>query len=218
MVLLMESLHFIKMGFNDRFLALRDLKRRIIDNINKVTPFCDYVYSFFVTQPFFLPYRQDNSRLVEIDRILGDQMALFQPKHNPSEWPERRDIVSDEELNEFQKERAAAQQAAQVKSRTSFFSPGGHDDTSSKQESGNAPSAAESTQQPSASASSIKSEASHAPAAESGGFFAPTAGLSVLEQYEQKRDRLLLMFERKTLTSKIEQTVATFDQAVSDLR
>ena len=33
MVLLEESVHSIKMGFNDRFLALRDLKRRIVDSV-----------------------------------------------------------------------------------------------------------------------------------------------------------------------------------------
>ena len=37
MVLLEESVHSIKMGFNDRFLALRDLKRRIVDSVRART-------------------------------------------------------------------------------------------------------------------------------------------------------------------------------------
>ena len=52
MVLLEESVHAIKMGYNQRFLALRDLKRRIIDNIH-----------------------QDNARVRSIDREL---MALVE--------------------------------------------------------------------------------------------------------------------------------------------
>ena len=34
LVLLDESIHAIKMGFNERFMALRDLKRRMLTSIN----------------------------------------------------------------------------------------------------------------------------------------------------------------------------------------
>lgn len=108
MVLLHESVHFIKMGLNERFgnvifaficfifstrfLALRDLKRRIIENVKK-----------------------DNDRLLVINRELGIRFAsgalvwfsvepqsnrfsekLYQPEFDPLEWPEHRDIVTDE--------------------------------------------------------------------------------------------------------------------------
>jgi len=36
MVLLQESVHFVKAAYNERFLALREAKRRLIDAINKV--------------------------------------------------------------------------------------------------------------------------------------------------------------------------------------
>lgn len=68
MVLLQESVHFIKMGLNERFLALRDLKRRIIENIKK-----------------------DNARLREINAKLGIEEELYEPDVDALEWPENRD-------------------------------------------------------------------------------------------------------------------------------
>ena len=50
MVLLEESIHAIKMGYNQRYLALRELKRRIVENI-----------------------KEDNKRMKEIDMELGER-------------------------------------------------------------------------------------------------------------------------------------------------
>jgi len=69
MVLLEESIHSIKMGFNDRLLALRDLKKRIISNIEA-----------------------DNQRIREIDAELGIPTGeLWQPSIlEQDEFPELR--------------------------------------------------------------------------------------------------------------------------------
>jgi len=78
MVLLQESVHFIKMGFNERFLAMRDLKSRIIKNIKK-----------------------DNLRLRELNRRLDLKDPLYEPEIDQNEWPETREEFSPEELKKF---------------------------------------------------------------------------------------------------------------------
>jgi len=69
MILLEESIHSIKMGFNDRLLALRDLKKKIIGNI-----------------------QADNQRIREIDEELGISTGeLWQPAIlEQDEFPELR--------------------------------------------------------------------------------------------------------------------------------
>ena len=56
LVLLEDSVYSVRMGFNERFLALRDLKRRIIANIS-----------------------QDNLHLQAINTELGCNEPLWQP-------------------------------------------------------------------------------------------------------------------------------------------
>src|SRR4029078_459843 len=57
MVLLQESVHYIKMALNERFLALRDLKARISKNI-----------------------KRDNVRLRQLNFKLGISEILFEPE------------------------------------------------------------------------------------------------------------------------------------------
>jgi cilia- and flagella-associated protein 44 len=83
MVLLEESIHAIKMGYNQRFLALRELKRRIIQNI-----------------------KDDNYRMREIDSELGNEgKKYWEPELLKSEWPEGRMEVTEEELNKYAKDK-----------------------------------------------------------------------------------------------------------------
>jgi hypothetical protein len=77
------------MGLNERFLALRDLKRRIVDNITK-----------------------DNARLRVINATLGIDEELYQPTFDPAEWPENRDVVTKQELLTFEEEKNAKIAAA----------------------------------------------------------------------------------------------------------
>lgn len=79
-VLLQESVHFIKMGLNERFLAMRDLKKRITTNVKK-----------------------DNARLSELNKKLGKPQELYEPALDPAEWPELRSQFSREDLAAFQR-------------------------------------------------------------------------------------------------------------------
>ena len=76
MVLLEESIHAIKMGYNQRYLALRVLKRRIVENI-----------------------KEDNKRMKEIDVELGEEgNRYWEPEMTASEWPENRMKITEEEI------------------------------------------------------------------------------------------------------------------------
>ena len=110
MVLLEESVHAIKMGYNQRFLALRELKRRIIDNV-----------------------AADNDRIEKIQSELGEEAKLWQPVADPQEWPEERFNVKKEALQAFAKERGI-----QVDDAAAIAATGGEGDAaSSATEAGN---------------------------------------------------------------------------------
>ena len=83
MVLLEESIHAIKMGYNQRYLALRELKRRIVENI-----------------------KEDNKRMKEIDMELGEEgKKYWEPAMSAVEWPENRMKISDAEVEAYAKEK-----------------------------------------------------------------------------------------------------------------
>ena len=83
MVLLEESIHAIKMGYNQRYLALRELKRRIVENI-----------------------KEDNKRMKEIDVELGEEgNRYWEPEMTASEWPENRMKITEEEIEAYAKEK-----------------------------------------------------------------------------------------------------------------
>ena len=103
-----ESLQCIRMGMNERFLALRDLKRRLIENIKK-----------------------DNIRIHEINKELNiGEEELFEPEIDDSEWPERREQFNDEDLIEFERElRRREKEAAKAqKGGNAFGGPADEDD------------------------------------------------------------------------------------------
>ena len=102
LVLLEDSVYSVRMGFNERFLALRDLKRRIIANI-----------------------QQDNLRLQAINSELGCNESLWQPKFLDDEVPERREEISEKDLLEFEVKQAAQEAAASSKGKGGFGDFGG---------------------------------------------------------------------------------------------
>ena len=102
LVLLEDSVYSVRMGFNERFLALRDLKRRIITNI-----------------------QQDNLRLSAINGELGCNEPLWQPKFLDDELPERREEVAEQDLFEFEVKQAAQEAAASSKGKGGFGDFGG---------------------------------------------------------------------------------------------
>eukprot|EP00605_Chrysophyceae_sp_TOSAG23-4_P000185 GSChrysophyteH1.ASY1.ANO1.219.1 assembled CDS len=81
MSLLEESMVKMRLGFNERFLNLRDLKKELVNGI-----------------------RRSNKRVREIDEELGQSHLsenLWQPILDPSEYPEDRDRVTKADLDEY---------------------------------------------------------------------------------------------------------------------
>ena len=79
----------MRLRFNERFLALRQMKKKMIETILK-----------------------DNARVKEIDFELQQQQpsqvesgVLFNPTLDPEEFPDDRDEITDKELTEFKEKR-----------------------------------------------------------------------------------------------------------------
>jgi hypothetical protein len=85
MVLLEESVHSIRMEFNQRFLALSEVKRQMMKDIGR-----------------------SNSRILEINGELSLSEPVFEPTLASDENPEARNQVTDDELAVFQVRAAAA--------------------------------------------------------------------------------------------------------------
>jgi hypothetical protein len=85
MAMLEESMLSMRLQFNERFLALRNLKREMIFAI-----------------------RRDNKRIREIDVELEQpeqSAALWEPKFDPDEFPDDADEVTELELQQFENDR-----------------------------------------------------------------------------------------------------------------
>ena len=172
-VLLDESIHAIKMGYNERFLALRDLKSRLIASM--------------VTE---------DARLAEINRELETMGDLLPPDLvSPGalvadEQPELRATVTPETLTSFRMEKAAAAAAAKG-------GMGG---------GGAAPA------KPSASAASTATGAASSKAS------SLAAASTALEVTEARLTRERLVVEKARLVERRRRTIASFDDAVAELR
>jgi len=81
MILLLESVNYIKMGLNDRVLALRDLKKRIVENMATDT-------------------QRLNEIAAELDR--GDDLLEAPTIDEEREWPQHRYKYSTDDLVEFE--------------------------------------------------------------------------------------------------------------------
>jgi hypothetical protein len=204
MVLLEESVHAIKMGYNQRFLALRDLKRRIIDNIVG-----------------------DNARVQNIDRELtalveaagGEEDGasdarlgemLWQPKLDKSEWPEERFTVSDDDLKK-------AAEAENIKIVSSVGASGGGESKSDATANGSGqtaeapPSEIDQIPQLKVASSVVVGMGRDGSGGDNG---EEETAREVALRDERK---IVLLHERKVLLEKTEQTVAAFDEAMYDL-
>ena len=208
MVLLEESIHSIKMGYNQRFLALRDLKRRIIGNI-KVDN--NRVRNIDI-EMIRLEMESGNDEIA--DEIQGKK-NLWEPKINPAEWPEQRFNVTPEELAEELGEVAGGASSASS-------SASGGASSASKGKSAAAASIAatdEIDQIPQLrAASSLPSAASGGGAAANAAAAAGGEDDSTMEIALREERKLTLLHERKILLEKTEQTVTAFDDAMYDLR
>lgn len=193
MVLLAESIHSLKMGFNSKFFALRDLKRRLRAEV-----------------------RADNARVREIDAQFGEESELFEPEDNPEEYPERRDEVTQDDLEEFKVLKAQEEAAAAAKAGGGFSSGGGGGankiDAGAKG-AGGARGAAAAGGGAAAAAAVQKSGMSLLPLSET-----EEAALSELERSERHAMRVRLSYEKSRLLDKARGSVEAFDTALAELR
>mmetsp|Transcript_17896 Transcript_17896/g.30098 ORF Transcript_17896/g.30098 Transcript_17896/m.30098 type:complete len:824 (+) Transcript_17896:3-2474(+) len=98
MTMLEESMLSMRLQFNERFLALRNLKRQIIFAI-----------------------RRDNRRIREIDEALQQpekSTSLWEPRFDPDEFPDDADEVTEQELAKYENDRAAGKAWDAVKPPT----------------------------------------------------------------------------------------------------
>jgi len=225
MILLQESVHYIKMALNERFLALRDLKARIIKNLKK-----------------------DNMRLRELNRLLGLDEQLYEPELDPKEWPEHRELFTRADLKRFEKEKLKEKaRAANAGTRSIFSSTRGSIDEEEEEEeedekkqpetvetksgastdvvsstpaSGAASSAQPSSSTPSSSSSAPSSSSSNSDALtwSIGRTADASAPLSSMESSEHSIHRKLWLYERSSLLQKISYALHSFDQALLKLR
>lgn len=190
MVLLQESVHLIKMGLNERFLAMRDLKRRIIKNIKK-----------------------DNARLRELNTILGIHEDPFEPLVDPSEWPEDRYKFTKQDVEAFEKEQEKERARANAAQRSKFGGGGGGEE--SKEEKSAEPVAA-----PVSARTEAENKQAAELAAEDQHYRELLAAVpkSRIEESEELTQRKLFEYERNSLKEKINHAVTTFDDALGKLR
>jgi hypothetical protein len=92
MLLMQESVRTIKAQFNARLLALRDLKRRLIDDVNR-----------------------DVARVTDLGNLLSDPSDTLNPvAESAGEWPEDRDHVTDADLGRYERDLEQRQVTKQV--------------------------------------------------------------------------------------------------------
>jgi WD40 repeat protein len=222
MILLQESVHYIKMALNERFLALRDLKRRIVHNV-----------------------KRDNVRVSEINTLLCVDEQLWEPELDASEWPESREVFTKAELIAF--EESENQRGDDANANSIYGSGDGGEDGDDADDDGTAKNEGKSgttvsggktlNKEPKGKkvggkggAKGSKGETGAdaatgvAGGAAAAGDNAATQGdgiepgLSELEQAELAMARTLLRHEKRGLVAKINFAVDTFDQAVMRLR
>ncbi|GAB5369824.1 hypothetical protein AAMO2058_001439500 [Amorphochlora amoebiformis] len=79
MLLVVDSVQRVKMQYNRKFLAVRDLKKIICERVAK-----------------------DNVELDAINEYLGIEEETFRPCMRKDEWPEKREQVTDDDLVEYE--------------------------------------------------------------------------------------------------------------------
>lgn len=189
MVLLQESVHFIKSGFNERFLAMRDLKSRIIKNV-----------------------QEDNKRLRELNAKLGHgEDTLFQPKVDKREWPELREEVEEGESKKA--EETKEEKSAGETSKSTAVPASTSASVGASSSTGASNTISKSTEATDSKTADAGDELANQHAER-----LALVPKSDLEKAEDMVNLQLLQHERKTLLEKIDFAVWTFDQALAKLR
>ena len=193
--------------FNERLYALRDLKLKVIRNI-----------------------QSHNVRLAEINAQLAQSVPLMEPKMmvrhiacvvlflintlcvcslQPDEIPDQRSDFDRETLIAYENEKLRAQRRAAREARKQ--AAGGFGGFG-----GGSGGGADSDEEDVASA--VQHQARAAGGARMTGPRAPAEKLSALEEEERQALRTRLQYERTALLNKIAETTKAFDEALMDLR
>ena len=181
MVLLAESIYALKMGFNSKFFALRDVKARLAADV-----------------------KRDNTRVREIDAELSENTELFEPVERPEEYPERRDEVTEQDLEEFKALKAA--KAAKAAAAGGGFGGGG---------GGAAPKPSKAAEDKKAAE---EGKAAAVLVAKSAVAETDVSQLSDLECAEREENCERLKYEKEQLLDKARSNVDAFDSALAELR
>ncbi|KAK3285967.1 hypothetical protein CYMTET_6449 [Cymbomonas tetramitiformis] len=188
-----------RMDLNQRFLALRDVKKQMIKDIER-----------------------SNERILEINTQLGLSEGVFSPHVLPDEYPEKREEISKEQLAEFEVELARRDvEAKQGKGGLGGFGGGGGKDKDKEKTQEEDAAGVEDGKDE----SKVKGKKGSAPAGakEKGGEDTRVAvlnsvPLSQLEELEKKILHRTLEYERAKLLRRQDEAIDTFDEAVADLR
>jgi len=198
MVLLLESVNYIKLGLNERVLALRDLKKRIVENISN-----DTVRINEINRELNQIHRRCGSVSVEQETAINIRAPSIK---QDKEWPKQhRYQYSQSDLIEF--ERILKQEAEEKSGTANAFGGGSKDDKSARHN----------VQKPASNAT--KSDgASRQQREKTYQDRLDEIEIGELEQWHLCTRRRELEYEKKVLLDKMHSTMHTFDGAVSELR
>eukprot|EP00760_Papus_ankaliazontas_P006881 PhM_4_TR13208/c0_g1_i1/m.53123 len=201
LILLEESLNTLRMDFNERFLAVRELKKRFIQKINN-----------------------DRARIQQINKQLGIDEPMVTLALRPEEEPEKRLDISHDQLKVFEQEMIRQQQLQEARDRQArggFGIQGGMDDDE-EAEGGHPQAAANMARRLSHRASLRRGSMSILSAKERLELEMKHRmdGItqSDLEVEEKALERQVLQYEKARLERKISKTISAFDDALASLR
>mmetsp|Transcript_9196 Transcript_9196/g.18000 ORF Transcript_9196/g.18000 Transcript_9196/m.18000 type:complete len:1645 (+) Transcript_9196:104-5038(+) len=180
MLLVLDSVMKVKMQYNRKFLAMRNLKRTLTNNIKK-----------------------DNEVVRAINSKLGIEEELWEPTVERDEWPEERDLVTDDDLEEFKRVLAAR---AKAKAGAGSGFGGGDDDEDEKEEVKKTP--RENVAKLSRREKEIQA-------------YIEKTGYPEVDETTKNRQRLntmLLTVKRQRIKHRINEAVKAFDKALRKLR
>jgi len=197
MILLLESINYIKMGLNERVLALRDLKKRIVENIANDTERLNSI----------------NKELFKFDRNVDPEcIEIVPPTLNlEKEWPQQRYQYTQQELYEFEK--ILEQEAEERAGNANAFGGGGGT-------GGNSSAGSKDIDRNNNSDNSVLSGGNRNNNNKTSTYEERLAEIEIseLEEAHLKIRRKELQYEKKVLLDKINSTISTFDSAVGELR
>ena len=203
LILLEESITTLRLDFNERFLAMRDLKERLVGTLNR-----------------------DLAKIDEINTQLSEDAKRDPFAMKDCEVPDklRLETPTRDQLQSFERERDKARRKAEreAKAKSGFGGDLGGADEEEEDDAVDEVDRAIQTRKASLRTHNQRRE-SHTISAEMRMQLELKGKLerlpkSALEQQEETVRRHKLVFEKQKLERKIQKTVATFDDALDELR